>query len=272
MIDGDVGAMPRVIRMLRAWCAWALLSGAVTAAPAAAERAPGAQVPLPRPAFAGLVTVGLATETAPFSVPEPDSAAPERSPRPIARDAWLRPALRWDDHPQGDAWTEASLAALRRTSAHLARTVPADIADWCPGYAEGEPGQRRAFWAGLVSALAWHESTHRARAVGAGRWFGLMQIAPATARARGCAAQTGDDLLDGRANVACAVRIIGQNVARDGVVAAGRGGVAAEWAPFRSRANSSSMREWVRAQDYCQPLAPSGLRPLRRPETGSRTG
>jgi hypothetical protein len=196
-------------------------------------------------------------------------AAPGNSLRPIARDPWQRPALRWDDHPQADAWTEASLAALRRSSAHLARTVPDDIAEWCPGYADAAPGQRRAFWAGLVSALAWYESTHRPRVVGQGRWFGLMQIAPATARARGCVAQTGEALLDGRANLACAVRIIGQNVARDGVVAAGRGGVAAEWAPFLSSAKREGMRDWVRAQDYCQPSPlQASPRPLPRPGLG----
>jgi hypothetical protein len=194
-------------------------------------------------------------------------SAPDRSLRPLARDPWLRPALRWDDHPQAEDWTRASLAALSGTSAHLARSVPADIAEWCPGYATAEPGQRRAFWAGLISALSWYESTHRPQVVGGGRWFGLMQIAPATARARGCRAQTGEALLDGSANLACAVRIIGQNVARDGVVARGRGGVAAEWAPFRSSRKRTSMRDWVRAQDYCRPMPP-GLRPLRRPPLG----
>jgi hypothetical protein len=250
---------------------------------------PGGVVPLPRPAFAAAVVVvpgaaadvtsngaaaspapnGLATAPAPVA---PQGAAPAQSLRPIPRDAWLRPVLRWDAHPRGDAWTRASLAALRRTSGHLAHTVPADIAEWCPGYAAASPGQRRAFWAGLVSKLAWYESTHRPQVVGGGRWFGLMQIAPATARARGCVAQTGEALLDGRANLACAVRIIGQNVARDGVVAQGRGGVAAEWAPFRSRVKQAEMRDWVRAQDYCQPQ-PIGvsLRPLRRPAAGLDT-
>ena len=238
--------------------AWAVIWGA----PVAAETLPGGPVPLPRPA----VATGL---------PEPAAvtpdAAPARSPRPIARDPWLRPALRWDDHPEADTWTQASLAALRRSSAQLASAMPADIAEWCPGYTQNAPpGQRRAFWLGLVSALAWYESGHRPQAVGGGRWFGLMQIAPATARARGCAAGTGDALLDGRANLACAMRIIGQNVARDGVVAAGRGGVAAEWAPFRSSRKRESMRDWVRAQAYCQPVRrpPPGLRPLPRPVRG----
>jgi hypothetical protein len=245
------------------------LGASLAAVPGVAEPAAGAGPAQARPAVLEPDSAVVASTSIPDGAALSGSAsdpAPERSLRPIARDPWLRPALRWDDHPQADAWTEASLAALSRSSAHLARTVPADIAEWCPGYAEAAPGQRKAFWAGLVSALAWYESTHRPRAVGAGRWFGLMQIAPATARARGCVAQTGEALLDGRANLACAVRIIGQNVARDGVVAAGRGGVAAEWAPFLSSAKRAGMRDWVRAQDYCQP-APlqASPRPLPRP-------
>ncbi|WP_425093348.1 transglycosylase SLT domain-containing protein [Tropicimonas sp. S265A] len=91
--------------------------------------------------------------------------------------------MRWDFHPRSEAWTEASLAALEAHGAPLATVVPEDIAMWCPAYPEGEKAQRDAFWTGLLSALAKHESTWNPQAVGGNdQWFGLVQISPATAR------------------------------------------------------------------------------------------
>ncbi|MDG4648087.1 transglycosylase SLT domain-containing protein [Roseibacterium sp. SDUM158017] len=207
-----------------------------------------------------------------FPAPRPaDTAmaplAPLRSLRPIARDDWAAPVLAWEGHPRDRAWTLAVMAALRGPGAALAQTLPRDIDQWCPGYAAGGTSQRRAFWAGLVSALAWHESTHRATAVGGnGQWFGLVQISPSTARGRGCEATTGDALLDGPANLRCAMRIMGENVPRDQVVSQGMRGVAAEWGPFHSRAKREQMRSWVSSQDFCRQPPLPGLRPLVRPE------
>jgi len=124
---------------------------------------------------------------------------------------------------------------------------------WCPGYAGAGTDQRAAFWAGLFSALAEHESTWNPAAVGGGgRWFGLVQIAPATARSYDCDAETGDALRDGAENLACAVRIAAQTVPRDGVVATGRGGLAADWGPFMNAGKRADMAAWTRVQPYCQ--------------------
>ncbi|SIO22449.1 Transglycosylase SLT domain-containing protein [Rhodovulum sp. ES.010] len=162
------------------------------------------------------------------------------------------PTMRWDHRPEAPRWTEASLAALRAQGAPLAETVPADIANWCPTYAQADLRQRRAFWAGLFSALAKHESTWNPEAVGGGgRWFGLMQIAPATARGYGCAAQSGEALKDGAANIGCAIRIAARTVPRDGVVAAGGGGVAADWGPMTVASKRAEIAAWTRAQPYC---------------------
>jgi hypothetical protein len=209
-----------------------------------------------------------------YPVPRPGTlrtaaAAPALSLRPVARDPWAAPTLRWDGHPQDMDWTLAAMAALRGPGASLVQTMPRDIADWCPGYADAGAGQRRAFWAGLVSTLAWHESTHREDAVGGGgRWFGLVQISPATARYRGCRATSGQALLDGPANLACGLRIMGETVPRDGVVSRGMRGVAADWGPFHSSRKREDMRQWLRAQDYCQPVAQALRRPVMRPNLG----
>lgn len=188
----------------------------------------------------------------------PSDSAPANSLRPVERPEIHVPALHWDEQrpgmatPAGDDWGVALITALRAED-ELLQTVPTDIDTWCPGYEAAGTDQRAAFWAGLISALAWFESTHRAHAVGGGgQWFGLIQIAPATARYRGCAVSTGQALLNGPANLRCGVRIMAQNVVRDGVVSAGMRGVAAEWGPFHTRSRREAMRDWVSSQSYCE--------------------
>ncbi|WP_224814557.1 transglycosylase SLT domain-containing protein [Hasllibacter sp. MH4015] len=191
--------------------------------------------------------------------------APAVSLRPEPRDTWAVPAAAWDDHPRGPAWTAAVLSALRGPGAALLEVEPRDIRAWCPGYLEATPSQRAAFWTGLVSTLAWHESTHRPRAVGGGgRWFGLVQIAPGTARWRNCDVGSGEALLHGPSNLRCGIRIMAITVPRDGVVADGMRGVAADWGPFHSSRKREEMRSWVREQSYCQ-LPPPPMRPVMRP-------
>lgn len=162
------------------------------------------------------------------------------------------PVMAWDHRPDGEDWTEAALEALRSEGIGLLSEEPADIRHWCPGYVEAPEEDRAAFWAGLMSSIARFESTWNEEAVGGGgKWFGLLQIAPATARGYGCEATTGDALKDGEANLACAVRIAARTVTRDGVVAADGGGFAADWGPFSSANKRASMAAWVSEQEYC---------------------
>ena len=91
--------------------------------------------------------------------------APERTLRPQARLAFL-PRARWDHRDEGALWTRAAMSAVARGEAPLVRIVPRDIEDWCPAYPDNPPALRRAFWVGMMSALAKHESTWNPRAVG----------------------------------------------------------------------------------------------------------
>lgn len=163
------------------------------------------------------------------------------------------PDLRWGHLPQGSAWTSATLDAINSHGQALTQLVPRDTETWCPGY-EGQSREgRAAFWAGLLSTLSKHESTWNPRAVGGGgKWFGLVQIAPATARGYGCEARSGEALKNGEANLSCAIRIIAHTAARDGVVSEGWRGVAADWGPFHSERKRNDMISWSRAQPYCQ--------------------
>ena len=184
-------------------------------------------------------------------------AACVQTPEPEVGRAAFLPAMRWDSRPEAEEWTAATLAALRSEGAVLASTVPADVEGFCPNYAAASEPDRRAFWAGLFSALAKHESTWNPEAKGGGgRWIGLMQIAPTTARAYGCELPEGAGLTDGEANLACAVKIAATQVGRDGaIVSDGTGGwrgIARDWAPMRVEAKRQDMAEWTSAQDYCR--------------------
>ena len=164
----------------------------------------------------------------------------------------VSPPMRWQHASGSDAWTRATLAALEREGVGMMSRVPHDIQTYCPKYAElGQTG-RKAFWAGLLSALAKHESTYNPRASGGGgRWLGLMQIAPATWRGYGCSGH----ITNGADNMACAVKIMSYQVGRDNAVArdgsGGWRGVARDWAPMRSSSKRADIAEWTSNQSYC---------------------
>lgn len=161
--------------------------------------------------------------------------------------------MRWDHLDAGDKWTAATMAALETHGAPLAEVVPRDIETWCPAYPDQDAKGRNAFWAGMLSTLSKHESTWRPTAVGGGgKWYGLVQILPGTARGYGCDARSGAALKDGGMNLSCAVRIMAVTVPRDGVVSKGMRGMAADWGPFHSRKKREDMRSWVSQQSYCQ--------------------
>jgi len=118
---------------------------------------------------------------------------------------------------------------------------------------------------GFLSSLAKHESTYKPWAVGGGgRWHGLLQILPGTARGYKCNVGTGAELRNGAANLSCAVRIMAVTVPRDGVIY-GRGGrgVAADWGPMRNAAKRADMARWLKRQNYCKPI--NATRPKSRP-------
>lgn len=159
------------------------------------------------------------------------------------------PAMRWDFRPEAVIWTTATLDALEEHGEALPAMTPRDIDEFCPGYKTASEEDRRAFWAGLFSALAKHESTWNPGAVGGGgRWYGLVQIDPRTARGYGCQAKSGAALKDGAANLSCAVRIAAHQVAKRGSVNRGM----RDWGPFHSSSKRADMAAWTRKQEYCQ--------------------
>lgn len=208
--------------------------------------------------------------------PRFQTGARARAPmRPRARDPY-RPAAQWDDEPRGALWTRSMMSALEGHGAEVLATVPSDIGDWCPAYARNGREERAAFWVGLMSAIAHYESRHVPSAVGAGSFFGLLQIYPPTARGVDCRAGTGDALKRATANLSCAVRIMAEVVPQHDAVAVNSGGwrgIANQWGPVTRASIRSELRDWVSRQDYCavEPAA-SPPRPQARPAGAVRSG
>jgi len=167
--------------------------------------------------------------------------------------AAVAPPMRWDQHPEAPVWTRSTMNAVSSKDAVLAEKVPADIQTWCPGYADAELEDRRAFWVGMLSTVAKYESTwNPAASGGGGRWIGLMQISPRSAEYYGCDATSVVALKNGTANLQCAVEIASTQVGKDGLVAGnGTRGIGRDWAPLRDPAKRAEMASWTKAQPYC---------------------
>lgn len=165
----------------------------------------------------------------------------------------LRPPMGWDARPEAPEWTARTLQAVARQDSRLTDVVPQDIATWCPGYETASEQDRRAFWAGLMSAVARYESSwNPAASGGGGRYIGVMQISPRSAAHHGCTADTKAELKDGAANLECAAQMIAVSVGSDRMVAGnGREGAGREWMPFRNAEKRAAMSAWTRAQPYC---------------------
>lgn len=223
--------------------------------------------PLSRADGVALALAGHRPEARPLAmVRYPVTVQTGATLRPVARHNL--PETRWDRRQDAETWTRAVLAAINGQSHDLSDVVPRDIDHWCPAYAGNSAALRDDFWVGMMSALARHESTLDPRAVGGGGlWYGLLQIYPPTARHFGCAATTGEELLNPVANLACAARIMTVTVRRDQAVALHDGrwrGVAADWGPMTEPAKREEMAAWTRAQDYCVIRHPQ-VRPVARP-------
>lgn len=160
---------------------------------------------------------------------------------------------RWDHRHEAGAWNAAAMAALQGPGAAMLAEHLSDAEEFCPNWDHADAEGRAAFWVAFMSGLARFESNHRPEARGAGgRYHGLLQILPATARFHGCETGHPDGLLDGAANLACAVRIAARSVARDGVIASGRGGMAADWPPLRNPRIRGEIAAFTRSIPACQ--------------------
>jgi hypothetical protein len=163
-------------------------------------------------------------------------------------------AMAWDHRPEAAFWTTSTMSAVARHDTDLTRIVPGDIQHWCPGYVGASDTERRAFWAGLVSAVARYESSwNPAASGGGGRYIGVMQISPRSAVNYGCTADSARELKDGAANLECAVTMMAHHVGSDELVAGGGNrGIGRDWMPLRDADKREALAAWTRQQSYCQ--------------------
>lgn len=186
-----------------------------------------------------LAVVMMASLPACSSRIEADTSAPEI-------------ATRWDHRPEADTWNSAMMQALRTDGADMLALTPGDIDTWCPGYDDANEDERAAFYVAFFSGLARFESTWNPLASGGGgRYRGLLQISPQTAAHHDCTLPEAG-LFNGAANLTCAVRIAVAAITRDGVVADGQGGIAADWPPMRDADKRYEVAEFTRALPQCQ--------------------
>ena len=183
--------------------------------------------------------------------------APMISDRPLPR-PWEGPRvpkLRWDDRAGSQGWSMALMMEIQRHPRTFLTATPRDIKAYCPGFVDGSKADRAAFWAALLSGIARHESRSNPNASGGGgRYLGLMQISPDTARHYGCVA-TDAELLQGSANMICSVKIVAHHVGRDGLVVGQSGawrGAARDWMVLRDADAREDIVGWIREQPYCQ--------------------
>lgn len=165
-----------------------------------------------------------------------------------------QPAMRWDHREEANEWTKSTIAAIASHDVELASAVPADVNAWCPGYPSASLPDRRAFWSGLLSAVAKYESSWNPTVSGAGgRYIGLLQISSQTALNYHCDANSSTELKVGSANLECAVEIMAAQVGRDGKISGnGNRGIARDWGPMKSAGKRADMAAWTSAQTYCR--------------------
>lgn len=246
-------------------CAVPVMLAAQAALPGSQAAQPLVEISLPNPTLSSASDTAHSPSSSEHSL-NPDVADRHR-PRPRARPPVL-PRTRWEHRARHVLWSRAALSALKTHGRPLVDLVPADIATWCPAYPQATDAGRRAFWVGFLSALAKYESNYKPHVVGGdGKWHGLLQILPGTARGYKCHARTGKALRDGGANLSCAIRIMAVTVPRDGVIHGYKNkkgqGVTADWGPMHSKPKRHEMAAWLREQSYCKPVA--SKRPKLRP-------
>ena len=206
----------------------------------------------------------------PVPVVEEDPIDLDLSGRPASRNSSL-PRARWEHRGNGELWTRVALSAVWTHGRPLIETLPKDIQEWCPAYADNDDEDRAAFWVGLLSTLSRYESTWNPAAVGGdGLWYGLLQIYPPTAAFRACRVQTGEGLKQASANLNCAVRIMAVTVPRDQAISVKDTrwrGVAADWGPIRTTWMQRDMKRYTKRQTYCRQLRE--VRPPARPASAA---
>lgn len=174
------------------------------------------------------------------------------APRATSADEAPEIVAQWNHRAEADSWNTAMVQALMSDGRPMLDADLSDVTQFCPDYQQASTAERAGFFVAFFSGLARYESTWNPRAAGAGGLYhGLLQIDRRTADWHGCTLGE-NGLYNGADNLRCAVRIATAAVIRDGVIASGPRGIAADWPPMRDPAKREAVARYTRALPQCR--------------------
>lgn len=223
--------------------------------------------------LAGNTRIGSAEPVASAS---PDEVRPGAIEAPVVSS----PQKNRQAGPQRQAWQwqnasyqQSAEATLLNEGVPLIFSDPADIAEYCPAWAQLNGYERLSFWADLLAAMAVHESRHNPQARHVERFNdrfgkpvvsrGLLQLSQESANGYGCGIRQAEQLHNPAENIRCAVRILSRWVAEDGVISAyvsdgskkpfkpWRGG-ARYWSVLRANGKTADIQQNLRDSALCR--------------------
>lgn len=203
-------------------------------------------------------------------VTEPQPSPTPVPPTPPSTEGSLREVTPlWEAKVSGSKeWTTHVDRELDRLGKNLLDVIPADRSLFCPKYSKLSYGQRKQYWAFMLSAMVRFESNFKTSTSFTEGFNdsngkpvisrGLLQISIESGNAYGCGFKSTKDLHDPLQNLSCGIRILDRWVDRDGRIAGKvdskwRGG-ARYWAVLRAGDKSSykSILSWSQNLSICK--------------------
>jgi hypothetical protein len=199
----------------------------------------------------------------PVAVPPTPPSPPTPVQPPTSSADVIR--ARWEPSvPEGPAWSTYVFSELPALAPNLLAQAPADIAGFCPGYANLSATDQKNFWVYLVSSIAQLESDFDPSSIYTENFrdssgnlvesVGLLQLSVSDSPNYHCGFSTTTDVETPDKNLACGLRILNKWVGADGVISARSGsswrGGARYWSTLRS-AKLAQIQGWTRALAIC---------------------
>lgn len=174
---------------------------------------------------------------------------------------------RWEAKQRdGAEWSQYVYDQIPILGPNLIAKNPADIANFCPNYANLSKADKRNVWVYLISGMSERESAHNPNTTYKESFndakgnpvisAGLLQISVESANSYGCGFKNTEELKDPKRNLACGLRILNKWLGNDGVVSGKVGsswkGGARYWSVLRTGTSLTTIQNWTKAQRLCQ--------------------
>ena len=173
----------------------------------------------------------------------------------------------WSHLDKGDEWTQFTQNAIRDYGQDLLKTVPNDIANYCAKYPQLNNRGRGDFWVGLISKLAYFESSYNPETSYTERFSdnegnsvisrGLLQLSIESANGNyACGLTNATQLHDPKTNLECGVRIFNKLVIQNGVINTHLNGswqgLSRYWSPFRDSIKNQTLMDYTNTLKLCR--------------------